>query len=144
GFAAHVSGEHSDDPAALALYAWLLNCGGQGQGARRLLGSAPAGAIVSEGGEQLDGGGPPATEALSIPPARFAPYASGAVAEGTVVASATLIDGGRRALAPAQSVKGTAIWVRNGLGQTTTASVERRFVAGTGEIALLRLDAPLP
>jgi hypothetical protein len=83
---------------------------------------------------------------LLEPPVRLAPYAQGAVARGTVVASATLIDGGQRALAPGGAIAADAadIWVRNGLGSTVRAAVERRFGVGDSELALLMLDAPLP
>jgi hypothetical protein len=83
---------------------------------------------------------------LLEPPARLAPYASGDAARGAVVATATLLRGGKRALTAGSAIAVDAvdIWVRNGLGATVRASVERRFDVGGVQLALLALDTPLP
>jgi tetratricopeptide (TPR) repeat protein len=149
-FAAHAAGAHSDYPPAAALYAWLLHAGGQQQVARRLLdeavAAAPADRIVAAASASLAAPWPIAAGVLLEPPVRFAPYARGAVARGAVVASATLIDGGRRALAPGGAIAADAaeLWVRNGLGTTVRAVVERRFSLGDSELALLELHSALP
>lgn len=145
-FAAHAAGEHGDYAAAGALYAWLLHAGGQQRVASRLLDSAfaaaPADAVLLAVRERLASPSPTATGALLVPPARFAPYATGAAAEGRTVASAVLIDGGRRALASV--AVGGLLWLRNGIGGTARASVERRFEVAGAALTLLRLETPLP
>ena len=105
-FAAHAAGAHGNEPAASALYAWLLASGGQEQVARRLLDAAlaasPADATLTHVAARLAEPWPVADEKLLVPPARFAPYAFGAVATGVVASSATLV-GGRRAVPSAPS-----------------------------------------
>jgi len=60
-----------------------------------------------------------------------------------VVATGTLIDDGGHALVPAGALGGaTAAWVRDGLGRIASARVVRRIEPL--ELALLRLEAPLP
>ena len=54
-----------------------------------------------------------------------------------------LLDGGRFALAPSGSLgAGRRLWVRNGMGRTSAAAVDRTFPE-TG-LALLMLQQPLP
>jgi hypothetical protein len=77
----------------------------------------------------------------------MAPSGSGAApalaaAQGGIAATAVLLDE-RRALAPLAALHGRGrIWVRNGLGQTSAATVlnERPDLG----LALLQLEAPLP
>jgi hypothetical protein len=89
---------------------------------------------------------PIATEALLAAPARLAPYAFGDEALGTVAATAALGAGGEHALASSSAVPqgSPAVWVRNGLGRTVRASVERRFEVAGIEFAVLALESPLP
>jgi hypothetical protein len=81
---------------------------------------------------------------LAEGPWRVAPHAWGATvpAHAQVRASGVLIDGGRAVLVPG-GVLGQArrVWVRNGLGQTSAAGVEKRFDAP--DLTLLRLASPL-
>ncbi len=149
-FAAHAGGAHGNEPAASALYVWLLASGGQQQVASRLLHSAlaasPEDSTLKQVAARLAEPWPIAAEPLLAPPARFAPYAFGDVASGTVVATATLGADGRRALAPGGAVPdgSRGVWVRNGLGRTVAAKVERRFEVAGIELALLALESPLP
>ena len=150
-FVAHTAGAHGENRAATALYAWLLHAGGQQQVARRLLETALATAAndptLRGVAEQLASSWPVAADELLVPPLRLAPYAFGAPASGSVVTSATLIDAGRRALAPGSLVPsgaGREMWVRNALGNTVAATVERRLDVAGLELALLELEAPLP
>ncbi len=78
-------------------------------------------------------------------PARMAPYPSGVRPDGAVVATATLVDGGRSALAPAAAVEGAkAVWLRNGLGQAARATLVRTVIVGGVPLALLEVDGALP
>jgi len=159
-FGAHAAGAHRREwPAGSALYAWLLQVGGQGVVARRFLDDALAlapddAALLAARGE-LASPWPQATGVLSGQTwraLRLAPYAHGqAVPAGAqVVGSATLVDDGRKALVPAALLPLAApggsppssIWLRNGLGQTVAAEVEAIDVK-LG-ITMLRLAAPLP
>ena len=150
-FVAHTAGAHGENRAATALYAWLLHAGGQQEVARRLLDTALAVATndptLHGVAEQLASSWPVAAGELLVPPLRFAPYALGAAATGSVVTSATLIDAGRRALAPGSLVPsgaGREMWVRNALGNTVAATVERRLDVAGLELVVLELAAPLP
>jgi tetratricopeptide (TPR) repeat protein len=148
-FGAHAAGAHGEEPAASALYAWLLASGGQQQVAHRLIDSALAAnredMILRTAAERLAERMPTAGAPLLVPPARFAPYSSGAAAAGSVAATATLSADGSRALAPGTAVpENSAIWLRNGLGEAVAARVERRFAVEGIELALLVLEEPLP
>jgi opacity protein-like surface antigen len=151
-FAAHAAGAHSDYPQASALYAWLLYMGGQREVAGRLLDSAQAGApdddMLRAVRERFAQPWPMAEGTLLEPPVRLAPYADATPATGVVVASATLIDGGNQALTSAAAIDtapgGGGLWVRNGVGQTVRATLERRLEVAGGSVALLRLDGALP
>ena len=152
-FAAHVAGAHRDAPAATALYAWLLSVGGQGPFAQRLLKEAwlraPHDAVLSEAQSRLQTAGATATPALLDRPHRMAPH--GVMLPGQpplpptarTVASGVLLQDGRHALVPSGAVAGESspLWLRDGLGRTTAARVERRLEA-VG-LALVTLDAPL-
>ena len=149
-FAAHAEGAHGDAPATSGLYAWLLTSGGQRQVAQRLLGPTLRAygddALLAHVAERLAEDWLVADAALLDPPARFAPYAFGAAAAGRVVASAMLSADGARALAPSAAVPDDSggVWVRNGLGDTVPAAVERRFEIDRVELAVLALYEPLP
>jgi tetratricopeptide (TPR) repeat protein len=152
-FAAHVAGAHPREALGSLLYAWLLQLGGQTSQARLLLDTAqqrwpndaavarlrarllgvpmPAGALLPEGPEGLG-------TAL-----RLGPYATGAAvdAHARVVASG-LSWGAQQALVPLAAVNtGATLWVRDGLGNTRRAVVERSDI--TLGLTLLRLEAPL-
>jgi len=148
-FASHAAGAHRQVPAATALYAWLLNAGGQGVAARRFVDearlAAPGDPALRQVHEMLDGVGDRDAEALMAAPARTAPYANGAQAAVTAraVGSGVLMDAGRHAALPAPLAHGARqLWVRNGMGQTRQATV----VAGSGDagVTVVRLDAALP
>ncbi len=153
-FGAHAAGAHRREwPAGQALYVWLLQIGGQGVVARRLLDDAlalaPDDAALLAARSQLATDWPRADGLLQQLPLRMAPYAVGdAVPAGAqVVGSGLLLATGDAALVPASvlgppAVADRPIWLRNGLGQTVQA---RR--AGQDEslgLVHLRLAAPLP
>lgn len=144
-FASHTAGAHRDVAAGAALYGWLLHLGGQNAVARRLLDAARqthpthpdlngVWALTNPG---KDDGGPPALPS-------FAPHSFGArVAEtARAVGSALLLADGERAIAPLEIVDtASLIWLRNGLGRTVAAHVDRR--SPDDGLALLRLVSPL-
>jgi hypothetical protein len=148
-FAAHASGAHGEAPAASALYAWLLMAGGQRQVAQQLLArtvaASPRDPLLEHAAARLSNPLPVADGALLHAPARFAPYAFGAIAVGEVAASAALSADGRRALTPGYAVPDEAVlWVRNGVGRTVAATVERRLDVAGVELAVLALQSSLP
>jgi hypothetical protein len=161
-FAAHTSGAHAEQTGGVALYAWLLAAGGQGAFAQRLLGETeqrlPGDALISDVRQRLkeatSASGPvPAATLPGFAPAGTVveldrdrePHVRDAVAMppgSRMVATGLLIDRGQRAIAPsALLAKAASIWVRNGLGQTVAASLERR-IDGLG-LTVLRLHSPL-
>ena len=115
-FAAHTAGAHRDSDSGKALYAQLLELGGRGEIAARLLKEKPA---------------------------RFAPYSPESAAlpkDARVISSGVLLADGRTALARASSVN-EALWVRNARGTLVSARVVRRI--GELDLALLELERPL-
>ncbi|OUM04401.1 tetratricopeptide repeat protein [Variovorax sp. JS1663] len=156
-FCAHVAGAHRDSAAAGALYAWLLRAGGQAAFADRTLSAtlerAPQDAVALAAREAFASPRPVAAGLLLQAPHRMAPQA--VMLEGqapvperaAVVSSGVLIGDGSLALAPSAAVRPAAtgpLWVRNGLGQTTLASVD----AGAQPlevfgVTVLRLAVPL-
>lgn len=158
-FAAHTAGVHLDDVEGAVFYAWLLNLGAQMAVAERALGQAeahvPGHPLVQQARERLQAGAMLATGALSQPPVRLSPYATGAVAspQARVVASALLLADGRHALVPRTALPPSgSIWLRNGLGHTVAASLTlpdggEPVAAGAPDtlgLALLSLAQPLP
>lgn len=144
-FASHTAGAHGDESMGAALYVWLLQLSGHHDFALRLLQQArerlPAGALLIEVQTQLASPTPSVSAALLKAPARLAPYASGTQLpeQAKVVASGLLIDAGRHALAPTATVTGArGIWLRDGLGRTRQARVERQLT--TQPLTLLALD----
>jgi len=156
-FCAHTAGEHTDDADGAALYAWLLRIGGQGELAARTLADAralapgdPVAAAVA------DAFAKPALQAqglLLAPLHRMAPWP--AMADGQApppatvrfAGTATLLADGATALVPLAVVDPTRhdrVWVRNGLGRTTAATVHRgdRMLTERG-LVLLTLRSPL-
>jgi hypothetical protein len=148
-FAAHAAGAHREAPGAGVLYAWLLALGGQNAIAAQQFGELqrlhPTNAAVRQAARAVAAGAPWATGVLLKAPARLAPYGPvpGLAHAARVAASATLLPGGAWAAAPLGALPtGTkAVWVRNGLGQSSRARVERRMAAAG--VALLRLYPPL-
>ncbi len=156
-FGAHTAGAHLDVAGGSALYAWLLHVGGQRAFAQRLLTEAqsrhPGHPVVEATRLQLP---PelPAQPAAALPlatglllqtPVRMAPGGSMADLEtnAKTVGTAILFDQGKRALVPANAVANMqSIWVRNGLGQLSTAHTEKQL-PGVG-LAVLRLGSALP
>lgn len=115
-FAAHTAGAHRDSDAGKALYAQLLDLGGRGEIAARVLKEKPA---------------------------QFAPYSPESSAlpkDARVVSSAILLDGGRTALSRASSLN-ELLWVRNARGALVSARVLRRL--DDADLALLELERPL-
>ncbi len=148
---AHTAGAHLDVVAGSALYAWLLAAGGQGVIGQRLLDEAqarlPNNAVVTGVQRQLRSGTLVATGALLGVPTRLAPYSRGPALprRARVAGSAVLLADGRQALAPLALIPtGVAppVWVRNGLGVLTAATVVARLPA-VG-MALLQLNTALP
>ena len=157
-FCAHTAGEHTDDADGAALYAWLLRIGGQGELAARVLADAraqaPADAVAAAVDAAFALPPPQATGPLLAPLHRMAPWPVMLDSQAPPPAStrfagnATLLADGATALVPLATVDPAAhdrVWVRNGLGQTTEASVHRgdRYLTERG-LVLLRLRSPLP
>ena len=97
--------------------------------------------------ERLTQPWPVADGFLLEPPARLAPYATDVPRRAGVVASAVLSADGQRALTVAAALQGaTALWVRNGRGETVRVTLDQRVeVAGTvSACRFLRLETPLP
>ena len=152
-FGARAAGAHRREwPAGTALYAWLLQVGGQGVVAQRMLDEAPVlapdDAALLAAQAQLARPWPQASGPLALP-LQVAPYAVGAAVPpgARVVGSALLLASGTAALAPAALLRTAAlrpdqVWLRNGLGDTVAAQVEQPDEA-LG-LVLLRLAAPLP
>ena len=148
-FGAHTAGAHLDVAGGSLLYAWLLHVGGQPAIAQRVLADTeahgPDSALAQAVRRQLRSGAPQATGELLAPPVRLAPYGQtqGLPASARVVGSAVLLPGGRAALMPLRLLPQPGkLWLRNGLGQLTAASVEKRL-AGV-DVTLVRLERPLP
>lgn len=147
-FCAHTAGAHPESPAGALLYIWLLHLGAQSDPARRLLDQTlerfPSDPRLLALRRLLSGDGAvPGPELLSVP-ARLAPYSVPALpaARARVVGTATLINAGRHALVPLSLLPEGARWVRNGLGQLSPITLERRL--GAIGLALVRLHKPLP
>lgn len=147
---AHTAGAHLDVVAGSALYAWLLNTGGQTAVGQQLLDEAeariPNHPVVRGVQQQWRTGLPLATGVLLNLPTRLAPYSSGPAlpAKARVAGSGLLLAGGHHALVPLALLPGKAapIWVRNGLGQVVPAQVSTRLPQAG--VALLQLGAALP
>ena len=147
-FAAHTAGAHGSDAAGTALYAWLLGLSGQAAFGQRLLDRArvrlPDAASLADVGALLASGAAATSPAALAAPARLAPYAVGAAppASARLRASGLLLDGGWRALVPSGGdLLAGRVWLRDGLGRTVPARLERSL--GALGLALLRLDRPL-
>lgn len=152
-FAAHVAGAHTDEPEAAALYAWLLQAGGQSAYAQHVLDQAlarsPAQPALLEARAALANAAQPVARGVLLEaPQRAAPFASGPPdaeplpGAARAAGSAVLLDA-RTALAPlARVAAARAVWVRDGLGRTRAARVTQRDEARG--IATLALASSLP
>jgi hypothetical protein len=147
GFAAHVAGAHTDAPDAAALYAWLLRAGGQGAYGRRVIDAAlqrmPGDPLLAAVRTQLAQARPAAAGTLLEAPQRYAPLPLPAdpasrPAEGGRYAGSGVMTSARSVLVPLDALDGARrLWVRNGLGETAEAAVERRWeVLGLAQLAL--------
>ena len=157
-FCAHTAGEHTDDADGGALYAWLLRIGGQGELATHVLAQLRAQAsddAVTVAVDAAFGTTPSAaTGVLLAPLHRMAPWPVMLEAQtpppvtARFASSATLVDNGTAALLPLVAMAaapGARFWVRNGLGQTTSATPDRSDAALEARgLARLALGTPLP
>lgn len=156
-FCAHTAGEHTDTPEGGALYAWLLRIGGQPAQSDKVLAQlraqAPGDALVTAVASALAADPPVATGALLAPATRMAPWPVAGDGHAPPITArfagnAVLAGDGRIALVPLASlasVTDARVWVRNGLGQASEATIERddALLASRG-LARLRLRAGLP
>lgn len=145
---AHAAGAHPELPEGTLLYAWLLQAGGQGRYADRLLAETlerrPGQAGLADLRERLARGWPVLPPALLTGPARALPYGWGAAPTpgAHVAATALVTEDGQGALVPLAAVaQARTLALRNGLGQTVAGSLAERDEASG--LALLRLDTPL-
>jgi hypothetical protein len=147
-FCAHTAGAHREAVAPGALYAWLLQAGGQRGFAQRTLTEAltrhPTNSVLLQTQAALANAQPVTATALLDTPHRLAPFAvmqAGQVeppASASVVASGVLLASGRAALIPLRAIQGnTSLWLRDGLGHTTQGVVAQRLdVLGLAVLAL--------
>lgn len=131
-FGAHAAGAHREVPAGMALYAWLLRVGGQEAAAsstlKEALTRAPLDPVLVEARTALSVPWPAPAGLLRRGPWRMTPYAWGETvpAASRLLGNGVLLYGGNAALVPTVAIEGShRIWVRNGLGQTSEATVER-------------------
>jgi len=150
-FSAHAAGGHADAPAATALYAWLLCVGGQCGFGQRLVTQAltqhPHDAVLQEAAARLESAAPQPAGELLATPHRMAPY--GVEAGGRpvderaeAVATGVVLADGRHAVVPLSAVAtgASGLWLRDGLGRTTSARMEREIPALGAAVAVL--DVP--
>lgn len=133
-FAAHTAGVHLDEVEGAVLYAWLLNLGAQVAVADKTLLQAEAREPKHPSVQAVRrafGAGDllPSPELLKVP-ARLAPFPVGMpVPQGTrAVATGVLLSDGEHALVPRAALPTSGagrIWVRNGMGRTVSAHVDR-------------------
>ena len=148
-FGAHTAGAHLDVIGGSTLYAWLLYAGGQGVIAQRLLAEAearrPGDKMLGHVQTQLKSGAPVASGDLLALPTRLAPYGSsqGLPAAARVLGSGLLVGDGGLALVPLTLLPRSGnFWLRNGLGNLSRGTVQKRLRAAG--VALVRLETPLP
>jgi hypothetical protein len=156
-FCAHTAGEHTDEAEGGALYAWLLRIGGQEALARQVLADTRAHApddAVARAVETAFTAAPPVAEAVLLQPLhRMAPWPVANEEHppppGTrFVSNGVLVDDGASALVPLRAFEGVPparVWVRNGLGQTVAAELDRDdTVSAALGLAKLKLRTALP
>ena len=148
-FGAHTAGVHLDVVGGSALYAWLLQAGGQQAVAQRLLDDTlarqPDNIFMHAVAKQLRSGKPLANAELQVPPTRLAPYGDmkGLPARTRVAGSAVLLSDGSHALtATSLLLAHSQVWVRNGLGQLSPARVQRHYPRWG--VTVLALERALP
>jgi tetratricopeptide (TPR) repeat protein len=152
-FCAHTAGAHREAAAPGALYAWLLQAGGQNEFAKRTLAEAlgrhPVDAVLLQAQTALVSAQPITDALLLNGPHRLAPFAAMQADQADVpraarvVASGVLLASGQRAVLPLHAVPaGSSVWLRNGLGHTSQAVVAQRL--DTLGLAVLSLTAALP
>ncbi len=148
-FGAHTAGVHLDVVGGSALYAWLLQMGGQHAVAQRLLNDTlvrlPGNQFMLAVAKQLASNKPLADASLQVPPTRLAPYGEmqGLASHARVAGSAVLLADGTHALAPLALLPASGkVWVRNGLGQLRKARIEQRH--REWGVAMLTLERALP
>ncbi len=148
-FGAHTAGVHLDVVGGSALYAWLLQMGGQHAVAQRLLNDTlarqPGNEFMLAVAKQLGSNKPLADASLLLAPTRLAPYGEmkGLASHARVAGSAVLLADGVHALAPLALLAASGkVWVRNGMGQLRKARIQQRHrVLG---VAMLTLERALP
>jgi hypothetical protein len=157
-FCAHTAGEHTDDSEGAALYAWLLRIGGQPGQSDRVLVDLRAHASSDPLAAAVDAAfaSSPAVAAglLREPAHRMAPWPvmrdgqSPPPSSAHFAGNAVLVDGGGAALVPTVAFASGALarlWVRNGLGQATEATLDRTdVVLESAGLARLHLRSALP
>ncbi|MGJ7512018.1 tetratricopeptide repeat protein [Variovorax sp. GT1P44] len=155
-FCSHVAGVHLESGPAGALHAWLLRAGGQDVVAQRVLQETldrlPQDPVALDVRRAFATPAPGASGLMLRTPHRMAPQAvpeqgQPRVPESArVVSSGVLIGDGMIALVPSAAIRdetAQAIWVRNGLGQTTLARADPTQPLESLAVTVLRLDAPL-
>jgi tetratricopeptide (TPR) repeat protein len=148
-FCAHAALAHRGFAGGVALYAWLLQLGGQSAIAQRLLAEAaerqPDDEAVRVARTQLAAPWPLPQGPLLSAPLRAAPHGHGVqvdAARSRIAGTATLLAGGQAALVPLATLQSAReLWLRNGLGETVRARVDRADEP-TG-LAMLSLDQAL-
>jgi hypothetical protein len=157
-FCAHTAGEHVDETDGGALYAWLLRVGGQGEQASRTLADvrahAPGDALADAVAHAFAASPPVAGGVLLQPLHRMAPWPvlldaqSPPPAAARFASNAVLVDDGTSALVPLASLPARVparLWVRDGLGRTTAATVDASdAMLSAHGLARLVLRARLP
>jgi hypothetical protein len=104
----------------------------------------PRNALIEAVSRELASPSPAAHGPLLEVPARLAPYAAAAAlpAGSRVAGTGVLVDGGRRALAPAATVGAArTVWLRNGVGSMSRAVVSRRLPGV--DVVELRVERPI-
>ena len=151
--AGHSAGEHRESPGASALYAWLLSMGGQRTYALRMLkdlqSNGLADDVVAKTIDLLQSPSKAPGAALLSGPYRMVPddirdaERAAPSPHGHVISNAVLLGDGQHALVPwsVALAESNALRIRNGLGQSTTARLDRRL--DDGPLALVSLDTPL-
>jgi S1-C subfamily serine protease len=148
-YAAHTAGVHLDETMGVALYAWLLHLGGQSRvGAlflERARERAPNDSMLRRTSVLLKSLSARPDGNFLDPPARFVPYsvdADSLPASARTVSSGVVIERGQKVLTSATALAGaTRVWVRNGIGRSSAASLVRTFPEI--DLAELALEQPL-
>ena len=156
-FCAHVAAEHFDAPGAVVLYAALLRAGGQERVADAAIADAvgrmPADAFLQEASAAFKSLAPVPDGNLVHGPHRIAPLESAPAGqkpvpkEARVVSSGVLLGDGLHAIVPRSPslAHAAGLWVRDGLGRTREAEVDRSEPApGSVGAVILRLHDGLP